>query len=197
MARLKETTKSNAPGKGRRRGLRKAHGYAEEYEISSDELSSPKETSQQNIADEITVRTTHAPSHNSSRPSTANSGTASERSRRRGASSLVNEEDIDMLNAINSIEADEPAGEGPALKKPKSAIKDTASSSRKGRSKYDNPDEMLTNPRAPLATTNLRVCIFVLVFSCQIFSLPFMLTHPTSLHTTYAFIRLYIYHSSY
>ncbi|KAI5865545.1 Asx homology domain-containing protein [Durotheca rogersii] len=55
-------------------------------------------------------------------------------------------------------EEDELAGEAPLVKRPRPTItivtRDTPS--RKSRSKYDNPDEMLTNPRAPLATANLR-----------------------------------------
>ncbi|KAH9998562.1 Asx homology domain-containing protein [Xylariaceae sp. FL0662B] len=51
---------------------------------------------------------------------------------------------------------DELAGEEPIMKKPKIIIKEMSGTYRKGRSKYDNPDEMLTNPRSPLATTKLR-----------------------------------------
>ena len=47
---------------------------------------------------------------------------------------------------------DELITERPAVK----IIKIT-DSSRKGRSKYDNPEEMLTNPRSPLASAKLRV----------------------------------------
>ncbi|XXG99795.1 hypothetical protein Hte_006136 [Hypoxylon texense] len=157
MARMKKTArKSSGAGKARHRDIGEGH------EFFSDELTSSKPSTkdsyqQEDIADEITVRTALRSSQTSSRPSTANSGTASSRqSRRRITPTPVNEEDVEMLDAINSIEADELAGEGPALKKSKSAIKDITSTSRKGKSKYDNPDEMLTNPRAPLATTNLR-----------------------------------------
>lgn len=49
-------------------------------------------------------------------------------------------------------EEDELAVEQPAIK-----IVKVSDSARKGRSKYDKPEEMLTNPRSPLANARLRV----------------------------------------
>lgn len=64
-----------------------------------------------------------------------------------------------MPDASND-EEDELAGEAPASKKIKpiiiKQINKSPATARKGKSKYDNPDEMLTNPRAPLATAKLR-----------------------------------------
>jgi hypothetical protein len=52
---------------------------------------------------------------------------------------------------------DESLPDAPAVKKPRIVIKESGGRSRKSRSKWDNPEEMLTNPRAPLATAELRV----------------------------------------
>ena len=49
-------------------------------------------------------------------------------------------------------EEDELAAERPAIK-----IIKVTESTRKGRSKYDRPEEMLTNPRSPLVNAKLRV----------------------------------------
>ncbi|RYP12653.1 hypothetical protein DL767_011188 [Monosporascus sp. MG133] len=50
---------------------------------------------------------------------------------------------------------DELAAEQPAIK-----IIKLSDSARKNRSKYDKPEEMLTNPRSPLASTRLRDLLF-------------------------------------
>ncbi|KAI2621649.1 Asx homology domain-containing protein [Hypoxylon sp. NC1633] len=109
------------------------------------------------IVDEITVRTTRTKSYSSSRPSTAQSEANSQSHQLRVVSTPVTNQDIVMLGDRDRDEdEDELVGEAPAPKKTKAALHETPTSGRKGRSKYDNPDEMLTNPRAPLATTKLR-----------------------------------------
>ncbi|KAI0884441.1 Asx homology domain-containing protein [Annulohypoxylon maeteangense] len=91
-------------------------------------------------------------SYASSRPSTANSDGI----RQPGVlSTPASKKDIVMPDVGDDEGEDELSGQGPVLKKTKSA-KDMPASTRKSRSKYDNPDEMLTNPRAPLAKINLR-----------------------------------------
>ncbi|KAI1765937.1 Asx homology domain-containing protein [Hypoxylon sp. FL1150] len=116
-------------------------------------------TREDHIAEEITVR---YKSNASSRPSTANGNAAassSQQSGRRITPTPTKDGDVDKLDAIYGIEdSDELAISGPALKKPKpTTIKNvTASGSRKGKYKYDDPDEMLTSSNSPLATVNLR-----------------------------------------
>ena len=56
-------------------------------------------------------------------------------------------------------EEDELAAERPAVK-----IIKVTESTRKGRSKYDRPEEMLTNPRSPLVNAKLRVSKVDFVF---------------------------------
>ncbi|KAI1415258.1 Asx homology domain-containing protein [Hypoxylon sp. FL1857] len=122
---------------------------------SSTKSTTSNNTQQDEAAQEITVRTTRAKSYTSSRPSTANSEAASQSHPLRIVSAPVTKKDVQMLDVNAAKEEDELAGEGPALKKAKPSAKE-APSTRKGRSKYDNPEEMLTNPRAPLGTAKLR-----------------------------------------
>ncbi|KAI1104310.1 Asx homology domain-containing protein [Jackrogersella minutella] len=114
----------------------------------------PESCQQDEVAGVIAVRTTRAKSYTSSRPSTAHSDNASQQ---RVIPTPVTTADMKKPDdAHDRGEDDELAGDGPALKKPKASLKDTPANARKNRSKYNNPDEMLTNHRAPLATTNLR-----------------------------------------
>ncbi|KAI2470297.1 Asx homology domain-containing protein [Annulohypoxylon bovei var. microspora] len=132
---------------------------------SGDEMSSlranvsvvteTEDSRQDETADMITDRTIHTRSHTGSRPSTAHSDAVSQ-SRVISAPVTKRDEDIEMLDVGDDEGEDELAGQGPALKKTKSNIKDMPAGTRKSKSKYDNPDEMLTNPRAPLAKINLR-----------------------------------------
>ncbi|KAI0166819.1 Asx homology domain-containing protein [Hypoxylon sp. FL1284] len=108
--------------------------------------SGSADSGREDVADKITVCATNAQSHTSSRPSTANSDAASQRSRRRAS----------LANEVDPGDTDELASEAPARKKSKPVIKNVTVTFRKSRSKFDNPDEMLTNPRAPLAKTKLR-----------------------------------------
>ncbi|KAI1138749.1 Asx homology domain-containing protein [Hypoxylon sp. FL0543] len=134
--------------------------------LSGDELSSQKlalcgdntaadNNQQEEVAREITVHTTRAKSYTSSRPSTANSDAASQSHQPRNVSSPVTKKDVDMID-VGAGGEDELTGERPASKKSKPSVKETPANTRKGRSKYDNPDEMLTNTRSPLATAKLR-----------------------------------------
>ncbi|KAI1096969.1 Asx homology domain-containing protein [Rostrohypoxylon terebratum] len=128
-----------------------------EDEISSTRANVSMPTGTENSprdepGDVITVCTTRSKSYASSRPSTANSDAAS----RPGViSTPATKRDVIMVDAGDDEWEDELSGQGPALKKTKS-VQNTPTSSRKSKSKYDNPDEMLTNPRAPLARVNLR-----------------------------------------
>ncbi|KAI1375231.1 Asx homology domain-containing protein [Hypoxylon crocopeplum] len=160
---------ANKPTEAVRRSTR-ASKKAAPTDSSSDELSSEnlalrgnttkltkvESPRQEEPAEEITVRTTRAKSYTSSRPSTANSDTVSQSQQSRIVSTSVTKGDMKMLDVGDGNVEDELAGEGPALKKSKPMAKETSTSTRKGRSKYDNPEEMLTNPRAPLATVRLR-----------------------------------------
>jgi hypothetical protein len=69
----------------------------------------------------------------------------------------IKKQDFQIAATVDD-EEDELAAEEPASKKPKTAPKPVRLAKfRKGRSKWDNPDEMLTNPSSPLVRTNLRV----------------------------------------
>ncbi|KAI0133127.1 Asx homology domain-containing protein [Hypoxylon sp. NC0597] len=123
-----------------------------------DELSpqsAVNDTQQDETVQESIVCVSRSKSYASSRPSTANSDVASQLRQLRTVSSPVTKKDIEMLD-VCAKEEDELAGEGPAFKKTKPSEKEAPTNSRKGRSKYDNPEEMLTNPRAPLAKAKLR-----------------------------------------
>jgi hypothetical protein len=67
--------------------------------------------------------------------------------------------------AVADDEEDELAAEEPTPKKVKVIAKSTQLAAfRKGRSKWDNADEMLTNPKSPLVRAKLRVCrLFVFI----------------------------------
>ncbi|KAL7625114.1 hypothetical protein AAE478_004328 [Parahypoxylon ruwenzoriense] len=112
---------------------------------------------EEDIVDEITVSTSYLKPRKSSRPSTANSEAISLPRPSRSSPVPAKKEEIKVLG-VHGDEVDELAGDGPATKKSKSSKTQEAptGSARKGKSKYDNPDEMLTNPRAPLATAKLR-----------------------------------------
>ncbi|KAI0898057.1 Asx homology domain-containing protein [Annulohypoxylon nitens] len=110
--------------------------------------NSPRDES----GESITVRTARSKSYASSRPSTANSDAVPQSG---VIVTPVTRKDVIMVDVGDDEGEDELAGQGPALKKTKS-IQNSPTSSRKIKSKYDNPDEMLTNPRAPLAKVNLR-----------------------------------------
>ncbi|KAI1214835.1 Asx homology domain-containing protein [Annulohypoxylon truncatum] len=155
------------PGEATRRSTRNTKKYSPTpilttLDSSEDEISSTRanvsvatgtEDSQQDEpGDTTTVRTTRSKSHASSRPSTANSNGVSQPG---VISTPATNKDVMMIDVSDDEGEDELSGQGPALKKTKS-VKNTPTSARKSRSKYDNPDEMLTNPRAPLAKVNLR-----------------------------------------
>ncbi|KAI0839995.1 Asx homology domain-containing protein [Hypoxylon sp. FL0890] len=125
--------------------------------LSGDTTNSPIAISNQQdeTAQEITVRTTRAKSYTSSRPSTPNSDAASQSHQVRIVPTPVAEKDVEMHD-VRTREEDELPEERPAQKKSKASAKETSASTRKGRSKYNNPIEMLTNPRSPLATAKLR-----------------------------------------
>lgn len=130
------------------------------HDVRSIEAEASQNPRNEEVADEITVcttRTTRSKSYTASRPSTANSDSASQS---RVISAPVTKRDIQTLYDGDKEGQDELAAEGPTLKKPKPTIKLISNSARKGRSKFDNPDEMLTNPRAPLAIVNLRVSTY-------------------------------------
>lgn len=84
------------------------------------------------------------------------------KSRTRRAPVVKNEEDVKMEDAESDNQVEDEVvvtDEKPAVKKRKAVANEsaaTAAGSRKGKSKYDDPIEMLTNPRAPLANVNLR-----------------------------------------
>ncbi|KAI1477893.1 Asx homology domain-containing protein [Daldinia eschscholtzii] len=111
---------------------------------------------EEEVGDVINVRVTRSKSHTSSRPSTAKSDGTSQSQKLRNIEVQSKIGDMDIFDINDNEERDEPAREGPAAKKSRPDTDETTSSSRKGKSKYDNPDEMLTNPRAPLVTAQLR-----------------------------------------
>ncbi|KAI1075929.1 Asx homology domain-containing protein [Whalleya microplaca] len=127
---------------------------------SSDELSNKKppqdEVSNEMgpIADEIVVKTYQTASQ-TSRPSSAKSA-KSEAASEGLSIRATPDKKVRFDVPDDEGEGDELAGEQPTTKKPKITIKKASADSRKGRSKYDNPDEMLTNPRSPLGTAKLR-----------------------------------------
>ncbi|KAI1800459.1 Asx homology domain-containing protein [Daldinia bambusicola] len=132
---------------------------------SSDEPSSKdltlrshdlKLSDTEEVGDVINVRVTRSKSRTSSRPSTAKSDTTSQSHKIRIVDSSSKIGDTDIFNTDDNEEGGESAREGPATKKSRPNASKKASNGRKGRSKYDNADEMLTNPRAPLATASLR-----------------------------------------
>ncbi|KAI1466351.1 Asx homology domain-containing protein [Daldinia caldariorum] len=112
----------------------------------------------EDVGDVINVRVTRSKSRTSSRPSTAKSDATSQSQKIRivDGSSKIGDTDTGIFNAVDNEDGGEFALEGPAPKKSRPNASETSSSGRKGRSKYDNADEMLTNPRAPLATAKLR-----------------------------------------
>ncbi|KAI1648105.1 Asx homology domain-containing protein [Daldinia loculata] len=119
-------------------------------------LSDTKGPSEEEVGDEITVRVTRSKSHASSRPSTAKSDSASQSHKLRIVSAPSEVGDVDIFDIDNDGKGDELTHEGPAMKKSKPNINEKPSNGRKFRYKYDNPDEMLTNPLSPLATAQLR-----------------------------------------
>ncbi|OTA67397.1 hypothetical protein K449DRAFT_462338 [Hypoxylon sp. EC38] len=121
---------------------------------SATKSTAKNDKQQDEAVQEMIVCANRAKSYTNSRPSTANSDLTSQSLQLRTASSPVMKKDVEMLDACAG--KDKFAGEGPALKKTKSSTKEAPTNSRKGRSKYDNPEEMLTNPRAPLANAKLR-----------------------------------------
>ncbi|OTB07743.1 hypothetical protein M426DRAFT_317639 [Hypoxylon sp. CI-4A] len=158
---------ANKPAEPTRRSARTAKKATPIIAHSSDDEPSPQPSTsrrsslksaqdgsktqlEETSSNVITVRTTRAKSYTSSRPSTAHSDAASAP---RVVSTPVTKGDMKMIDVDDAgDEEDELAIEEPVPKK----AKPTPGSARKGKSKYDNPDEMLTNPRAPLATARLR-----------------------------------------
>ncbi|KAI0119379.1 Asx homology domain-containing protein [Daldinia grandis] len=124
-------------------------------------LSDTKDPSEEEVGDVITVRVTRSKSHASSRPSTAKSDSTSQ-SHKLSLVSVPSRvgDDVDIFDVENDGKGDEVAPEGPAMKKSKRNTNEKPSNSRRFRYKYDNPDEMLTNPLSPLATTQLRELLF-------------------------------------
>ncbi|KAI1458395.1 Asx homology domain-containing protein [Annulohypoxylon moriforme] len=160
-------TTANNPGEATRRSARNTKKPSPTpilttVDSSEDEISSTRanasvsagteDPQRDELSDMITVRTTRSKSYASSRPSTANSDGVPQPG---VISTPVMKKDVVMIDVGEDEWEDELSGQGPALKKTKS-VKNTPTSARKNRSKYDNPDEMLTNPRAPLAKVNLR-----------------------------------------
>ncbi|KAI1659058.1 Asx homology domain-containing protein [Daldinia decipiens] len=119
-------------------------------------LSDTKGPSEEEVGDVITVRVTRSKSHASSRPSTAKSDSTSQSHKLKIVSASSEAGDVDIFDIDNDGKGNKLALEGPATKKSKPNINEKPSSSRKFRYKYDNPDEMLTNPLSPLATAQLR-----------------------------------------
>ncbi|KAK6951881.1 hypothetical protein Daesc_006406 [Daldinia eschscholtzii] len=119
-------------------------------------LSDTMVTCEEEVGDVINVRVTRSKSHTSSRPSTAKSDGTSQSQKLRNIEVQSKIGDMDIFDINDDEGGHEPTREGPAAKKSRPDTDETTSSSRKGKSKYDNPDEMLTNPRAPLVTAQLR-----------------------------------------
>ncbi|KAF3069013.1 putative proline-rich early nodulin protein [Daldinia childiae] len=119
-------------------------------------LSDTKGPSEEEVGDVITVRVTRSKSHASSRPSTAKSDSTSQSHKLRIVSAPSEGGDVDILDIDNDGKGDEFTREGPAMKKSKPSTNGKPSNSKRFRYKYDNPDEMLTNPLSPLATAQLR-----------------------------------------
>jgi len=98
---------------------------------------------------------TRSPRSRSRSSSISKSESATKTPSRRGTP--IKKQDF-QIAATADDEEDELAAEEPASKKPKTARKPIRLATfRKGRSKWDNPDEMLTNPNSPLVKTDLRV----------------------------------------
>ncbi|KAI3323232.1 hypothetical protein HD806DRAFT_105365 [Xylariaceae sp. AK1471] len=88
--------------------------------------------------------------------SNSKSSSAGKTPTRRGTP--IKKQDFEIAAAaVADDEEDELAAEEPTPKKLKVIAKSTQLAAfRKGRSKWDNPDEMLTNPKSPLVNTKLR-----------------------------------------
>ncbi|KAI1390944.1 Asx homology domain-containing protein [Hypoxylon trugodes] len=112
-----------------------------------------KDYQEEEKSNTINVRSTPAKSPIDDSPPTTDNGNLPQKRRVKFISTPKESEDVIMRDAGQDGEADELSNDRPASKKAKGAVREPQ---RKGKSKYDNPEEMLTNPRAPLANVNLR-----------------------------------------
>ncbi|KAI1745833.1 Asx homology domain-containing protein [Xylaria scruposa] len=98
---------------------------------------------------------TPRPLRRSSRtPSISQGGSAFPSSSGRGVP--IKKQDFPVGIAADDDGKPDELSDPPTAKKRKVEPKSTKRVARKSRSKWDNPDEMLTNPNAPLAKANLR-----------------------------------------
>ncbi|CAJ2508211.1 Uu.00g093970.m01.CDS01 [Anthostomella pinea] len=122
--------------------------YPSHPKRESHEDTANNHVSQDQPADAITVQTPR------SEASSTKDGSAGKSRLTRGTP--MKKQEFDLTTAAGDDE-DELAEAEPVLKKPKIIVKQTqAPGARKSRSKWDNLDEMLTNPNSPLVKTNLR-----------------------------------------